>query len=297
MKVDSAFQIGKTHDICQDFALASYVNASMPFTIIADGCSSSPSTDVGSRILSLASTHQLERIVQETGELHTFSPNVGIVQAQHVCNALNISSRAVDSTLLISTFNRGKTQIRILGDGAIAIGTKNGDIITIDFNYVKGFPFYMSYLPECSKDFLNWEKQYSECKITLSILNNNGFEEYDSLTGDYNYFCSSSEYPEINILGSTWDKKVNIKDHFEKVEWVALMSDGVHSFYNAQNLDTSIVNVEIDYRDVIKEVLNFKNFNGKFMQRRLNRFLKFCEKNNWHHADDISFGTIYFGDK
>ena len=75
------------------------------------------------------------------------------------------------------------------------------------------------------------------------------------------------------------------------------MSDGVHSFYETQNLGTSIINADLSYVDVITEVLNFKNFNGQFMQRRLNRFLKFCQKNNWHHADDISFGTIYFGDK
>lgn len=295
MKVDSAFQIGKTHDICQDFALANSVDEDMPFVIVSDGCSSSPNTDIGSRILSLTSTHQLERIVKETGKLYTFSPEVSIVQSQHVCDALNISPRAVDATLLMATFTGGKTQIKVLGDGVVAIGTESGEIITINFDYVSGYPFYMSYLPEYSKDFINWEKKYSECEITVSILNDDGIEEYSIFDGKESLFCASTSRPEINILGETWNKKININDHFNKMKWVTLMSDGVHTFYEAQNTDTSIVNMDIGYREVIKEALNFKNFNGKFMQRRLNRFLKLCQKNNWHHADDISFGTIYFG--
>ena len=59
MKIDSAFQIGKTHDICEDFALTGTKNSIVPYTIVSDGCSSSPLTDVGSRILSFAAIVRL----------------------------------------------------------------------------------------------------------------------------------------------------------------------------------------------------------------------------------------------
>ena len=297
MKIDSAFQIGKTHDICQDFALTSRNDSPLTYTVVSDGCSSSLDTDIGSRILACSTTQQLEHIVHQTDNLNSFNPEVGIVQACHVCDALNLSSRAADATLLIAAVINGRTQIRVLGDGTIAIGTKDGEIVVIDFAYPGGYPFYMSYLPQCSKEFSNWDSKYSQCDITVSIIKKDGIDKFDSFTGDNDFFTNSADKPSLLILGSTYDKRITIGDYFDKVQWVALMSDGIHSFYEAKNLGTSIVNDDIDYIDVIQEVLNFKNFNGKFMQRRLNRFLKFCAKNNWYHADDISFGTIYFGDK
>ena len=45
---DSYFKIGKTHLICQDYALHSEGHISL-----SDGCSSSPNTDIGSRLLCL----------------------------------------------------------------------------------------------------------------------------------------------------------------------------------------------------------------------------------------------------
>jgi hypothetical protein len=295
MKLDSAFQIGKTHDICQDFALTSKDSSPLIYTVVSDGCSASLDSDVGSRVLACTATQQLEHIVHQTDNLSSFNPEVGIVQAGHACDALNLSRRAADATLLIAAVINGRIQIRVLGDGTVAIGTKDGEIVVIDFEYTGGYPFYMSYLPECSKDFLNWNKKYSQCEITVSIIKKDEIDTFDSFSGDNDFFTNSADKPSLLVLGSTYDKKITIGDYFDKVQWVSLMSDGVHSFYETQNLGTSIVNADIDYLDVITEALNFKNFNGKFMQRRLNRFLKFCQKNNWHHADDISFGTIYFG--
>jgi len=47
---------------------------------------------------------------------------------------------------------------------------------------------------------------------------------------------------------------------------------------------------------LISSVLfSFKNFNGQFVQRRMNKFLKDCNKDNWYNADDISLGVIYLG--
>ncbi|GAH21715.1 unnamed protein product, partial [marine sediment metagenome] len=52
MRNDVAFQIGKTHDICEDFALSG--NFGSPgggddcnYLVVSDGCSSSPGTDLG----------------------------------------------------------------------------------------------------------------------------------------------------------------------------------------------------------------------------------------------------------
>ena len=48
---DAAFTIGKTHAVCQDYALAQNASDTSPLraTWLSDGCSSSPHTDIGAR--------------------------------------------------------------------------------------------------------------------------------------------------------------------------------------------------------------------------------------------------------
>ena len=58
MNANCAINIGSTHALCQDYALA---RNDGPYVILSDGCSSSPDTDVGSRLLVKAS----EKIFKE----------------------------------------------------------------------------------------------------------------------------------------------------------------------------------------------------------------------------------------
>ena len=61
MNADSAFRMGSTHAVCQDYAVASAWTAAAhtdgaappprPYIILSDGCSSTPDTDVGARLL------------------------------------------------------------------------------------------------------------------------------------------------------------------------------------------------------------------------------------------------------
>ena len=50
MFADCAFAAGRGHDVCQDYAAAGG-GADEPYAILADGCSTSPDTDVGARLL------------------------------------------------------------------------------------------------------------------------------------------------------------------------------------------------------------------------------------------------------
>ena len=60
MTADAYFAIGRTHDVCQDYALASD-DVPKTWALVSDGCSSSPASDIGARLLGRAAAHALER--------------------------------------------------------------------------------------------------------------------------------------------------------------------------------------------------------------------------------------------
>lgn len=304
MKLDSAFQIGKTHDICEDFALTGTINSSKRnayYAVVADGCSSSPSVDLGARVLSYSIVEEIKSIYRNHASLmFSFNADSCITRARTSIEALKVGQESLDSTALISYTVDGETEIVVKGDGTVAIGFEDGRILVVNFEFPSGFPFYLNYLPEYSLRHGQWWKTQGEeypCTVTSSVINADGsFSEVDRECSPCFSFSANKKSVLISVRQESYGGKVYFfgkeKEIFPK--FIVLMSDGISSFYQTEDSGTSLTNNNIDYRNVISEVLNFKNFNGKFMQRRLNRFLKFCAKNNWHHADDISFGAMYF---
>ncbi len=82
----------------------------------------------------------------------------------------------------------------------------------------------------------------------------------------------------------------------EKGEWVAVMSDGVHSFTELLPTDLCPTSAPVPLPVVLRELLAIKNTNGVFVQRRVQRFLQQCAQRHWQHHDDLSVGVIYLGD-
>ena len=57
MNTDGAFYIGTTHEVCQDYCMAE--NDAI---VVSDGCSGSPGTDMGSRVLSITTMNKIEEL-------------------------------------------------------------------------------------------------------------------------------------------------------------------------------------------------------------------------------------------
>jgi hypothetical protein len=76
------------------------------------------------------------------------------------------------------------------------------------------------------------------------------------------------------------------------------MSDGVHSFTEPRETETARTTVAVPLATVLGELLAFKNTNGVFVQRRVQRRLPAaggpvtCP---WSHADDLAIGVIALG--
>ena len=163
-------------------------------------------------------------------------------------------------------------------------------------SYAKSAPYYVSYYLSKNDDIL-WDK----------ILNNKYTVEYTQITEPDKegiFFTSVYNAPNNNFSPGhfipncdfSFSPKINkLALNIEDIEWIALSSDGLNSFYEQITTETSKYNKPIWYIDVIIELLKIKNTNGKFVQRRLNKFRKNCIKKNWYNADDISLSVLYIG--
>jgi len=274
MNCDCAYYIGNSHKECQDYAQA-INNKDNCVVVVADGCSSSIDSDIGARILT--------KLICNQDNLFDF--NLVIEDAEKVSESLSLDYTALDSTVIVASSSDDKKLIRaaIYGDGVIVIkllekATKylGINMISYSVSFPSGYPQYLSY--EIDKER---KKNFDEA--------------------DQGSLCEILAYPHSGS-NKNLDKIKKISDMpfrqpipIDLVEYVAIMSDGIHSFYEKIKSETFVKNIPILYNNIIPELLNFKNKKGAFVQRRLNRFLKDCANKNWYHYDDISLAVINLG--
>lgn len=285
MNCDCAFNIGTTHDVCQDYALTG--NHSIA---LADGCSGSILSDFGSRVLTVIAMNKMAEIKT----LHDFDENEIILVARPAAKILNLPFECLDSTLMCATKYDDATEAICYGDGVIAIKMKNGDTMIINIEYTDNYPFYVNYLFDKTGRFRDWEENHNHKKVTFSVIKENGEVEI-ILENCHKSPRIGYDGMEVGIL-RVQSLRTMIEITTAEAESVILMSDGVQSFYQTITSGTSKHNEKVFHHNVLKELLSFKSYNGKFVQRRMNKFIKACKRNDWSHSDDISIATIYLGE-
>lgn len=246
MHADSYFVTGKAHSVCQDYAFAS--SGILPFGIVSDGCSSSPLTDIGSRLL----THAL---VREIPALRIKCDTDLIVRvaaaARSTAIALGLPMECLDATLLCCSAWYDGVKVAAIGDGVIACRKSSGDIEAWHIEYNPSAPEYASY----RMDPRRLERFYTEFGSLKQIT---------ELSGNTTKMTDSFIF------------QLDIDD----AEVVAVMSDGACSFEGLQ------------WRDVVYELMSFKSTNGQFVQRRMKRFIKNCQKDGITPYDDVSMAAV-----
>src|SRR5215208_7219869 len=98
MNANSVFNIGATHAVCQDYVIArSRAPHGGPYVVMSDGCSSSPDTDVGARLLVKAIDQMLVRTApRDVCKLHKECARTALGWAE----LIGLPAQAVDATLL-----------------------------------------------------------------------------------------------------------------------------------------------------------------------------------------------------
>lgn len=262
---DCAFAIGKTHDVCEDYAragMAGTLGDEMPYAVISDGCSGSPDTDFGARFLVAAAAECYAKFKE-------LRPDWIIWRAAN-CVPPAIQTACLDATLLFASVgDDGKARGHVVGDGYVAFKMRNGDLMVYELDH-GGAPGYLSYKLDADR-MTRYVGQFG-AHFKWRVFKNG--EKLHDL--EYSKFTENPE-AQFFAFGYTIDE----------VEMVAVFSDGVASFSDAEFKPVPAL-------DVISRLCDVKSYTGEFIKRRLKWFLtKECVKSGWIHADDVSMGAIY----
>jgi hypothetical protein len=156
----------------------------------------------------------------------------------------------------------------IYGDGCAVVKFRNGDINIFNREFLSGYPYYFSYQldEDRNENYFNINE-----KVNQSIYINNE-----------RIFLDEWDIKEI----SYWP----IEYPSEIVEWVALFSDGIQSFYKVNEFGKREY---IDSLEMIKRFTDFKNYHGIFVERHVRSVMKQLKKENIFHYDDFSMAGMY----
>lgn len=283
--IDYSFYIGETHSVCQD-----YVLGGMKSIVLSDGCSGSPLTDYGSRIICSASLP----LISNVNDLNEFDEKMCILTAVTAAKVLNLPIRCLDATLIIAKENNQKVQSMMFGDGAVVLKMKDGNTFIISAEYKaiieeveRQVPFYLTYLCD-TKSYDIWKNTDVKKSIFIDCIKPNGVKE--RVNELFNQDGILIPLPNIQFIVSVKDYRIFISCPSSEIEYIGITSDGIFSFHKEKN-------IPIPVEQILKELLDFKNYNEAFVKRRINKFQKFCQKNEWGNADDVSMGVIHTGEQ
>lgn len=293
MKADSYFEIGSTHLVCQDYAIT-YASDDIAYAIISDGCTSSPNTDIGSRIISIVAKDVLNYLMQRqrfetikdkkwfmNNFVLTFKELV-IKKCLEVKGSLNLDINSFDATLLVAIVYPGYRPLLVgWGDGNYIIKYKDGRIRTITISYDKNMPYYLSYRMSYEKDTL-YKKELTDSGQghVIEVITNEESKNYHHAPWEYNF---------VRYL----DDISNNDGSIAGVSQIIVSSDGLQSYqYDPKSEEFLKNDKNFDLSEVYPKVIDYKNIVGEFVVRRMKSLEKEHRLNHIIHTDDVSCATI-----
>lgn len=269
MNSDCYFEIGNTHQICEDYALVGNFiknHKLYHYAMISDGCTSSPDVDIGCRIICKCAEEALRLLYDENKneeKLYELIRDFSIFSAFRIINGLSIDKKSLDATLIIAITDGEVIDVFVYGDGIIILDEAYYSIESPKNGCFES-PFYISYHLDS-----NIIKKYSENNDYKGVYNIGFFSEEDDI-----------ETKNIEI-----EENVSFRFSTKDFSFVSVLSDGVKTYHKNLN--------RMDFIDMGKKFVDFKNTIGTFVKRRMKKIKYECEKSKIVHNDDISIATIY----
>lgn len=271
MNSDCAFAIGRTHRVCQDYAIA-VTEDERAFVLLADGCSSSPDSDIGARLLVKAAQPFLPGPSAADPEWEA-AQDAALRRAAQAAQSLDLRPECLDATLLTITASGGAFAVCCCGDGVVALGRQDGGLEVYAVSYAASYPDYPSYrLDDGRRE--QWQAQPgNEKRITHWTLGADGV-------------TSETLCPRRHAC-ETWTGTA------DEYRFAAVLSDGIQSFTETCETDTSRSPRPVPLAELLPALLAFKGSRGQFVQRRAAAFFKDCQARRRLHGDDFSLGVVW----
>jgi hypothetical protein len=255
MQIDTFIKQGNSHKFCEDYVLKTDT-----YAMVLDGCSSSENVEFGNRLIA-------HTIVEREKLLHNqkFIENINLVDIMRWMQEYGLNKEAFNTTFLfLKEVSENYFIIKIYGDGLyINIYENVIDLRCEVINYIDNAPFYYVY-SLCENDENSYYNQYK------------GIVSY-KLYGNYNNnFILKKEF-EYN---EKYFQRI-----FEKGIYSIIATDGLLSFINDKQ---ELYPIE----KLIPRIIDFKNDNGVFLQRRMNKLIKELGREGYYNFDDIGMAVI-----
>lgn len=251
--VDHFFAIGKTHKVCEDYALSG--STPFPYLIVADGCSSSPHTDIGARILSHIARNVLITCNRNVDYKGLGGLTIGL--ARQAISSFGLPYSCLDSTLLVA-FEKGKYWIVfVYGDGSIIWKREGSPPYISSISYSQNMPYYLSYWSDPAR-----REVYKRANVLVEIDQKNpSGGECNAQSHQFNY-----DFEHLFM--------------YENSSLLILCTDGIESFVSTK---------DPSYQYLIANFLmNIKTTKGEFIKRRASKMLKTLSLDNVYPMDDFS---------
>jgi len=268
---DSFFKKGESHQVCEDYAYASFEG----FAILSDGCSSAPDTDFGSRLLVRKKAEQFRKKLND---------DLGLVwSCLDIVSNCGVSDYSLTATLGYVIKDNHGFHVNFLGDGVIVARdreSKKLEVITLE--YSNNAPYYLAYEIK-PIDKINWMAQYdSELIITKNFIDDGVIDSNflkENIIVDSDFMGFSTTFPS------------------DKYDMVILMTDGIESF---NRLERSILpygnsmRKQVTHLELIAEIFKFQGDTSDiFINKPFTDYMQKYANRDLVHYDDLAMAGIY----
>lgn len=273
---DHAFHIGEQHlrqgKPCQDFVLSGMLSDTISFATVSDGCSSGGQTDIGARLVALATERALkESIVRADYSAERINSERNLY-IETYRRALQLPLQDLLATSLWATMDSNEVVMNVTGDGVFALLFEDGPPLHYEVSWDKNAPYYPAYhLGDLDANFKQHHTNLTPLSITRSSIGDDG---QAAVTTDEHYI-----EPSMNGLGFVFPKESDLFP--SAIIGVGLFSDGV------TQVDTYTT------EEAVLALTSFKSVTGQFFTRRMNRFLQDVKKIGRGPLDDIAGAILY----
>ena len=267
--LDAYYTIGKMHQFCQDYASRGI--EPVPYVILADGCSASPDSDLGARLLALNARRLLRQFARGAADQtqqaiqHERLGERIVRRAARQVRDLGLDTTVLDATLSIAWCQGETVYAHFYGDGCIAARRADGAVVAIEIEYAENAPYYLSYRLDPERQAL----------YQAAIA--------DPATAQRIHRWSETG---VTIRREPVDAPILFSFDLATFPRVLVATDGLHSLVNLATRE------RLDSLAVAREILDFHHFDGPFVQRRLGEVLAIYRQQGVLNLDDIGVGAF-----